>query len=350
MEKIRRKDIVTALTVYSSRVSAGIGILDEDGAPNIAGLGKSEGRLLGAKGVLDIDALSRAIRDSLKTAQEEAGVESSRAFVGISGGSIKSERSRGIVKLSQRGYEISDKNVREVLKVANTIPINMAREIMHSIPQDFIVDGQNDIRNPVGLHGAKLETETLLITAHIPFSQNIIKALNLAGIDVEDIVFSGIAAGRCLLSGDAGDKGAVLMEIDNNFTAISVFFDNVLRGIDIQQKSVIEEGVLEALKENADKIRAGKPVSKIILAGGGYIHEDFIEKVESVFGVPSQMAYARNAKGRARDITSPSHITSIGLILYGFGQKGDRAADKRGGLGILRSATRRMGEFLEEYF
>ena len=152
MEKVKKADIVAAISIYSSRVSACIATLDKEAYPNIAGLGKSEGKLTGAKGVLDIDALSKAVRDSLKMAQEEAGVECSRALISISGANIESEKSKGMVKLGQRSEEISDKNVREVLKVAGTIPLDVEREIIHSIPQDFVVDGQSNIKNPVGLY------------------------------------------------------------------------------------------------------------------------------------------------------------------------------------------------------
>ena len=350
MERIKKSDILTAVSIYSSRVSACIAALDES-TPVIMGLGKSEGRLMGGKGVLDIDVLSKAIRNSLNMAQEEAGRGTSQAIVGISGASIKSEKSRGIVKLGHKGEEISNRNVREVLKVADTVPLNVEREIIHSIPQDFVVDGQNGIKNPVGLYGIKLEAETLLVTAPVPFLQNVIKSLNLAGVDAEDVAFSGIGACRCSLSPeDAAEKGVILIEIDNNFTALSFFFDNILRGVEVQQKSVISGGALEGLKEKADKVREDKPISKIILTGGAYFHEDFIEKVDSAFGVPSQTAYPRNIKGSAREMTNPSHLTSIGLACYGLERRREGMARKRGSIGLLHKATKRVNDFINEYF
>lgn len=350
MEKIRKDGVITAISVYSSRISCCIATLDKDGNPYIIGLGKSEGKFLGGKGILDIEALSKGIRDSLKIAQNEAALETTRAFISISGGSISSEKSRGLIKLSERGGEISNKNIRDVLKIANTIPINVAKEVMHSIPQDFIVDGQDEIENPIGLNAVKLETETLLITVHQPFLYNIVKSLNLSGIELEEVVFSGIAASYCLLSRDTAERGTVLMEIDNAFTALSAFYNNVLRGVYIHHKSVIADGTLESLKENVDRIRSNKPISKIILAGAGYIHEDFIEKIDSVFGIPSHMAYVRNIKGSARDIANPTHLTSIGLALYGFEKRRDNIAERKKKSVILGKVTRRVGEFLDEYF
>ena len=348
MEKIKKNDVVTALGIYASRVSACIAATDKDGHPDIIGLGKSEGRFMGGKGVLDIDGLSKALRDSLGMAQEEAKTEPTRALVSISGGALKSEKSRGMISLSQRGEEISDRSVRNVLKVANTIPLNIEREIIHSIPQDFTVDGQSGIKNPVGLYGVKLEAETLLITAHVPFVQNVIKCLNLAGVESEDVVFSGIAASRCVFPPDeGGGTGVVLMEIDNNFTALSLFFNDVLGGIDIYPNSVISDGALKALKKKIDDLRCHKPISKIMLAGGAYVHEDFIEKADSVFGIPSQMAYARNIRGRARDINNPAHIASIGLALYGLEKR--RKGQSRGS-GLLRKASRRVTDFFTDYF
>lgn len=350
MEKVNKGDIIQAISIYSSMVSSCIATLDDGANPNIVGLGKSEGRLLGGKGVLDIDTLSRAIRDSLSIAQEESSLVYPKAFVSISGGSIKSEKSRGMVKLGQRGEEISERGVREVLKVANALPIDIEREIIHSIPQDFIIDGQNNVKNPVGLYGVKLEVDALLITAHLPFLQNIIKSLNLSGIELEDIVFSGVAASHSLLSPQENEqKGIVLIEIDNNFTALSVFFDNVLIGVGIEEKSIITDGVLERLKAKVDKIRGNKPISKILLAGGGYVHEDFIEKVDSIFGIPSQMAYTRNVRGSAKEMNNPAHLTSIGLALYGLQNRRD-SIGKGNNLGLLHKISRRVGEFINEYF
>jgi cell division ATPase FtsA len=349
MEKVKKNDIVTTLSIYSSRVSTCVAILDKDNCPSVIGLGKADGKLLGEKGVLDIDGLTKAIRDSLRLAQEEADIESPKAFVGISGCSLNSEKSRGIVKLNHRGEEISDKNVREVLKVANAVPINFDREIIHSIPQEFIVDGQGSIRNPVGLYGVKLEVESLLITAYLPFLQNIIKALNLAGVELEDFVFSGVAASQCLLSQETEGKGVILIEIDNHFTALSVFFDNLLRGVYIQPKSVIADGVLEVLKEKLDVIRSNKPISKIILAGGGYIHEDFIEKVDTVFGIPSQMAYPNNLKGTAKNINDPAYLASIGVAYYGLAKKKEDMNRKRS-LNTLAKIYKQVTTFFNDYF
>ena len=351
MEKLKKNSIVTALSIYASRVSACIAVMDKDTGPNIIGLGKSEGRFMGGTGVLDIDGLCRAIRDSLKMAGDEAGAESPRALISISGGAITSQVSRGMITLSQRGEEISEKNIKSVLRIADRTPASIEKEIIHSIPQDFSVDGQDGIKNPAGLYGVKLEAETLLISAHVPFLQNVVKCLNLAGTEAEDIVFSGVAASRCLLPFEGNDgTGIVLLEIDNNFTALSLFFSNVLRSVDVYSKSVIADGALEILKEKIDKMRGHKPISRIMLAGGSYFHEDFMGKVDSVFGIPSQMAHARNARGTARDISNPAHLTSLGLALYGLEKQRRGIPHRKAGAGLFHRASRRFGDFLNEYF
>ncbi len=350
MEKMKKNDIIAAFSIHSSRVSACISVPGEDGTPLITGLGKSEGKLLGAKGVLNIDVLSRAIRESLAAAQEEAGVEPRKALVSVSGGNINSEKSRGIVKLSQRGEEVSDRNISDALKIANTIPMNTEKEIVHSIPQNFILDGQRGIEDPIGLYAVKLEIEALLVTAHLPFLQNIVKALNLAGLDLEDIAFSGIASSKCLLSRETESKGILLMEIDNSYTASSLFFGNVLRGLAVEERSVIKNGVLEALRSKIDRMRGDKTLSRIFLTGGGYIHEDFIEKVNTVFGIPSEAAYVRNVKGSARDINNASHLASMGLALYGMERRRENSKGRKMGPGIIRRISRSLGDFINEYF
>ena len=255
MEKMKSKDIISSLSINSSNVAACVMTLDEEKSPFILGLGKAEGRLLGSRGVLNIDELSKAIKDSLRKAQSEAGYKSPKVVISITGGSLSSEISRGIVKLSSKGEEIRARHVKAALKIAEAIPVDSAKDILHSIPQDFIVDGQSGISNPTGLNGVKLETETMLVTAHAPFLQNVVKAMNLSGIELEDVVFSGLANYQCLAADETIGQGIVLIEIDNNFTTLSVFYDNTLRGIHIEQESVIADSVLERLKVGMDRIR-----------------------------------------------------------------------------------------------
>ncbi|MBN1872100.1 MAG: hypothetical protein JW800_05950, partial [Candidatus Omnitrophica bacterium] len=169
MEKVKAKDSVTSISIHSSRVAACVVALDEDNKPFVLGVGKADGKLLGGKGILNIDALSKAMMEALSIAQSESGCRSHKVVASIAGGSVESELSRGIVKLSSKGEEIKPKHVKSALKIADAIPVDRVKDIVHSIPQNFIVDGQPDIQNPIGLHGVKVEIETLLITAHTPF-------------------------------------------------------------------------------------------------------------------------------------------------------------------------------------
>ncbi|MEA3305330.1 MAG: cell division protein FtsA [Candidatus Omnitrophota bacterium] len=349
MEKVKKKDVLTALAIGSSRVSVCVAALDREACVNLIGLGKSDGRLMGGRGVFEIDALAKAMRDALKTAREEAGVTCPKTLVSISGGNISIERSAGMVKVGQRGGEISRKNVRDAIKMAEAVPIAIEKELIHSIPQDFIVDGQEGIKNPVGLYGIKLEVKSLLITAHFPFLQNITKCLNLAGTELDNVVFSGIASSKSL-SNEAEGKGVILLETDNNFTVISVFFDNVLKGAKVHECCVTSEGALGFLRQKADEIRGNNPVSKVILAGNTFVREDFIERVESVFGIPAQMGCLRNIKGSAKDMYNPAHLTSIGLALYGFEKRRENTGSKKRGFGLIRKLTRRVSGFMDEYF
>lgn len=350
MEKLNNGNMVAALSIGSSRVSACIAKIDAGGGADIAGLGKAEGRLMGKKGVLDADAMSSAMRASLKTAEVEAGIEATKAFISISGANIISEKGRGMVKLGKKGEEIFSRHVKSALRVAEAMPLSMEREIIHSIPQSFAVDGQNGIKNPAGLYGVKLEVEALVIAVDIPFLQNIIKCLNMAGIELEDAVFSGIATARCVLPKEGEAGGIVLIEADNSFTALSIFFDNVLRGVDVYDKNIFQEGALEYLRDATDRMRGTKPVSKIIITGSALLPEEIIERLETVFMVPSQIAYPRRIKGTAKDINNPAHITSMGLAMYGADRKSAVLPAVGSKLGVFNRLAGRLKALFNDYF
>ena len=350
MEKINKENIVAALSIGSSRVSACMARIDAAGVVNIIGLGKTEGRLMGKKGVLDIDVMTSAIRSSLKMAEVEAGIEAARAFVSISGANIISEKGRGMVKLGKKGEEIFNRHVKSALKVAEAMPLSMEKEIIHSIPQSFAVDGQNGIKNPIGLYGVKLELEALVIAVDVPFLQNIIKCLNIAGAELEDAVFSGIATARCVFPKETEPGGIVLIEADSSFTALSIFFDNVLRGVDVYDKNVFQEGTLEYLRDVTDRMRGTRPVSRIIITGNPFLPEEVIERLETVFRVPSQIGYPRHIKGTAKEINNPAHITSMGLAMYGADKKFAASPAAGSKLGFFNRIAGRLKALFNDYF
>ena len=350
MEKINKENIIAALNIGSSRVSACIAMTDQSGAVSIIGLGKTEGKLMGKKGVLDIDAMSSAMCASLKLAEVEAGVEVTRALVGISGANITSEKGRGMVKLGKKGEEIFNRHVKSAIRVAEAVPLSLEKEIMHSIPQNFAVDGQSGIKSPIGLYGVKLEVEALIIAVDVPFLQTIIKCLNIAGAELEDAVFSGIATARCVFSKERDEGGIVLIEADSNFTALSIFFDNTLRGVNVYDKNVFQDGALEYLRDTTDRLRGTRPISKIIITGSSFLPEEIIEKLETVFRVPSQIGYPRNIKGSAKDINNPVHITSMGLTLYGAEKRLASLPGAGSKLGFVHRIIGKLRSMFAEYF
>ncbi len=347
---VNKENIVAAVNIGSSRITACIANIEPDGSTSVVGLGKADGKFMGKKGVLDIDILSNAIRYSLKAAEQEAGTAVSRAFVSISGANITSERSRGMARLGKRGEEISNRHIRSVLRVAEAVPLGLEREIIHSIPQSFVVDGQDSIKNPIGLYGVKLEVDALLIVADMPFLQNVIKCLNVAGVELEDAIFSGIATAASVFPKEEEPGGVILIEADNSFTSLSVFFDDVLRGADVCDRNILQEGVLESLRDATDKIRGTRPISKIIIAGSSFLPEEIIERLETVFRVPAETGYPRNIKGSARDINNPAYITAMGLAIYGAEKRSSEVPMMSSKLGLFNKVVNRLKSLFTEYF
>lgn len=348
--KINRENIVIALNIGSSRITACIAAADSCGSAAIIGLGKADGRFMGNKGVLDIDVMSNAMRYAMRAAGQEAGTEITRTFVSISGANITSEKSRGMIRLCKSGEEIFNRHIKSALSVAEAVPLGMEKEIVHSIPQSFVVDGQDSIKNPLGLYGVKMEVDALLVAAAAPFLQNVIKCLNIAGAELEDVVFSGIAAAACVFPKEMEPGCVILIEADNNFTSLSVFLDNVLRGMEAYGKNILQSGAMESLSEGAKRICGAVPISKIVITGSSFFSEDIIERLEAVFRVGAEIGYPRNIRGTARDINNPAYITAMGLAIYGAEKRLAEAPVTGCGRGVFGKAINHLKALFAEYF
>lgn len=347
---MNKENIITAMNVGSSRITVCIANIQYDGSIAVIGLGKADGKFMGNKGVLNIDVLSNAMQYALTTAEQEAGFEVAQAFVSISGANITSEKSKGMIRLGKRSEEIFNRHIRNVLRVAEAVPLGLEKEIIHSIPQSFVVDGQDGIKNPLGLYGVKMEVDALLVAADMPFLQNIIKCLNIAGVELEDAVFSGIATAACVFPKEEDPGCVILLEADNSFTSLSVFFNDVLRGIDVCGANILHTSAMESLVKSAGKICGPMPVSKIIITGSSFPSDDIIERLEAAFGVGAEIGYPRTIRGSARDINNPAYITAMGLAIYGAEKRLAEMPIAGPNGSIFNKAVNRLKTLFAEYF
>lgn len=242
-----------------------------DDAINV--LGVSEVKSTGIKKgqIVNIEEAVAAINTSIEAAERMAGVSVSRVIASIGGNNIESQNSRGVVAVSQPEGEISQADVVRVIDAAKAVSLPSTREIIHVLPRSYTVDGQEGIKDPVGMTGTRLEVETHIVTAGSPTIRNLEKAFSQVGVDVEGMVFSGYSSGLAVLSDTEKELGVVLVDIGAGTTDISIYIDG-----SVAYSSVLPIGArhitndlaigLRISLESAEKVKLflSKPAKKIL--------------------------------------------------------------------------------------
>ncbi len=220
-----KERIIAGLDVGSSKIATIIATQAPEGKVSVIGVSSVPSKGIKKGVVVDIDEAVEAIAQSLESAERMAGYAVSSAYVLVNGTHISSLNSRGVVAVAHQEGEISPSDVGRVTEAAQAISIPSSREIIHVIPRGFIVDSQDGIRDPVGMSGIRLEVETNIISGATTVMRNLVKCVQQVGVDVEDLVFGGIAASQAVMTDTERELGAVLVDIGGGTTDILVFED-----------------------------------------------------------------------------------------------------------------------------
>jgi cell division protein FtsA len=218
-----RPTYIVAFDVGTRKVVCLIGELTEDRKVEIIGIGTADSHGLRKGVVVDIDGTTAAIKKAQEEAELMAGVEIESSFFGISGAHIKSFNSRGVIAVSGKNRTITREDVKRVVDQSKAIPIPPDRDILHIIPQEFIVDDQDGIKDPVGMSGIKLEVNVHIVTAALTSLQNLKNCIQKAGIGIQDIVLNQIAAAQAVLTVDERELGVGLVDIGAGTTEVAIF-------------------------------------------------------------------------------------------------------------------------------
>jgi len=222
----RQENLVVGLDIGTTKICAIVGNLTEEGL-DIVGIGTSPSRGLRKGVVINIDATVDAIQKALKEAERMAGCEISSVFAGIAGGHIKGLNSQGIIAIKNR--EVTQDDVRRVIDAAKAIAIPMDREVLHILPQEYIIDDQDGIKEPLGMSGVRLEARVHIVTGAVASAQNIIKCCTRAGVDVADIVLEQLASSEAVLAPDEKELGVALIDIGGGTTDIAIYVDGAIK-------------------------------------------------------------------------------------------------------------------------
>nr|NIR65557.1 cell division protein FtsA [candidate division Zixibacteria bacterium]NIT58998.1 cell division protein FtsA [Fodinibius sp.]NIW46634.1 cell division protein FtsA [Gammaproteobacteria bacterium]NIS47245.1 cell division protein FtsA [candidate division Zixibacteria bacterium]NIU15384.1 cell division protein FtsA [candidate division Zixibacteria bacterium] len=229
--------LITGLDIGTTKICAIIVKEDPDGSLNVVGIGSSPSYGLRKGVVVNIDKTVTSIKSALHEAQTMAGVEVDSVFVGIAGDHIRSINSKGMVGVSRDDHEITEDDVERAINAAKAMALPIDREIIHVIPQEFIVDDQDGIPDPVGMSGVRLEVEVHIVTAAVTSAQNIVRSVQRAGFDVEEIILEPLASSLAVLDDDERSLGVTLVDLGGGTTDIAMFFNG-----HIQYTSVVALG------------------------------------------------------------------------------------------------------------
>lgn len=375
----RSDSIVCGLDVGTTKICAIIGELNADGAVDIIGVGTSPSRGLRRGVVVNIDLTVSSIKKAMDDAELMAGRRSESVFAGISGGHIKGINSHGVIAIKNR--EVTTNEVARVIDAARAVAIPLDREVIHILPQEFVVDDQGGIREPVGMAGVRLEAKVHIITGAVSAAQNIIRCAHRSGLTVNDLVLQQMAAAEAVLSPDEKELGVALIDIGGGTTDLAVFIEGAIQhtavipvggdqltndiavglrtptgeaekikkrygcalanlvnrdetihvpGVGGRQPRVLAKSVLAEIteprleeilglaKREMEKYNILRSVaSGIVLTGGSVAIQGVAELAEQIFDMPVRLGYPVGVSGLVDVVNSPVYATGVGLALWG---------------------------------
>lgn len=376
---------VVGLDIGTSKVCTVVGEIHGPGQIDVIGIGSTESRGIKRGVVVSLDAAVDSIRRSIADAEHMAGVEIGSVTLALSGPGIKGFNSRGVVAVAGRNREVSRDDVRRAIDAASAVSLPSGREIIHVLPQDFVVDEQEGIDAPVGLTGARLEVNVHIVTGSATAIHNLVSCVNKAGVEVSQTVISQLAAAESVLTLDEKELGVALIDIGGGTADIAIYergslwhtgvvavggdhFTNdvavglrtplpeaekVKRRVGCALSSMVgEEETMEVASVGGrrPRVMARRMLSDIlqpraeelfhlvwdeisksgyekslnsglVLTGGGAQLDGLVEIAEQIFDLPIRRGSPTDVGGLADHVANPSSATAVGLVRYAERQR-----------------------------
>ncbi|HER24800.1 MAG TPA: cell division protein FtsA [Candidatus Atribacteria bacterium] len=253
-------EIVVGLDIGSGKVCTVVGELGEDDQIEIIAIGTAPSLGIRKGIIIDLEQAIQSAKESIESAERMAGTRINSAFVSIAGNHITSINSKGVIAISGESPEITEKDIEKVIEAAKAGIVSSEKEVIHTLSREFIVDGQSGIADPLGMSGARLECKVHIITGSITAVQNLIKCVEGAGLDIEEIIFGTLASSNAVLSNAEKDLGVLLIDIGAGTTEIAIFvegglaYSSVLPVGGIQITNDLAVGLRTSIEE-AEKIK-----------------------------------------------------------------------------------------------
>lgn len=254
------KDLLVGLDIGTSKVAAVVAELRPDGSYEVIGMGQSESKGLKKGVVVNIEATVQSIQKALEEAELMADCKISEVFTGIAGSHIRSFNSSGMVAIKDK--EVTQTDVARVIETAKAVNIPTDQQILHILTQEFIIDGQEDVREPIGMSGIRLEVKVHIVTGAVSAAQNIVKCVRRCGLEVHDLILQPLASSLAVLTEDEKELGVVLVDIGGGTTDIAIFSEGAIR-----HTAVIPIAGDQITNDIAMALRSPTPGTSIISSG-----------------------------------------------------------------------------------
>ncbi len=371
--------MIVGLDIGTSKIVALVAEIDEDDNIELIAIGSHPSQGLKKGVVINIDSTVNAIGKAVEEAERMAGVEIRSVFAGIAGSHIKSLNSHGIVAI--KNAEVEQDDVDRVVDAARAVAIPADQRILHVLPQEFIIDNQDGIHQPVGMSGVRLEAKVHLVTGSISASQNIAKCIQRCNLEVEDVILEQLASSHSVLTDDERDLGVLLVDMGGGTTDIAIFTEGAIRhtavipvagdqvtndiavafrtptqfaeeikvkyacalrqlaspddmievpGVgDRNARRLARQTLAEVVEPRYEELlglvqselrRSGfedSCAAGVVLTGGTSKMEGVVELAEEIFHMPVRLGVPQHVKGLSEVTRNPIHATGVGLLLYG---------------------------------
>ncbi len=405
-------NVIVGLDIGTTKICCIIGEINDQGGLDVIGIGTHPSKGLRKGVVVNIESTVESIKNATEEAELMSGFEIESVYVGIAGGHIKGFNSHGVIAVKNK--EISEADVNRVIDAAKAVAIPMDREVIHVIPQEYIVDDQDGIKTPLGMSGVRLEAKVHIVTGAVTSAQNIVKSVTRAGLRVNDIVLEQFASSKAVLSSDEKELGVAMIDIGGGTSDLAIFFQEAIKHTSvlaiggnhvtndiaiglrtptseaerikkeygcalmslIDEKETIEVPSVgdrenrilsrhllsEIIEPRLDELftlikmeiaKSGHNeliTSGIVLTGGSAIMAGMVEVAEKIFELPVRRGIPKSIGGLVDVVNSPMYATAVGLLFYGMEKIKTGESRNLAGTKVFNKVLTRMKEWMDEYF
>jgi len=408
----KKEELVVGLDIGTTKICALVAEISKTGDIEIIGIGTHPSYGLRKGVVVNIEGTVNSIKKAGEEAELMAGVELDSVYAGIAGGHIRGFNSHGVVAVKEK--EVTNRDIQRAVDAATAVAMPLDREVIHVLPQEFIVDDQDGIRDPLGMSGVRLEVKVHIVTGAVTSAQNIVKSCNRAGLNVNDIVLQQLASSEAVLTPDEKELGVALVDVGGGTTDLAIYYQGSIKhtsvialggnhvtndiavglrtptkeaemikrrygcamaslvkanetvevpGIGGREPRILSRKILsEIIQPRVEEIfslirqeikRSGIEdliASGIVVTGGASIMEGIQNIGEQVFELPVRIGVPTGVGGLVDVVSSPIYSTAVGLVLYGSKNRVRRGFGGGSDNRLFNKIIKRMKEWAQEFF